>query len=154
MVIDSIQNFSFYSRLRPDIRKTLGFLYQTDVKNLEAGTYVWHEESVVAEFIVYKTKLYEPLAWVSHQQHIVIHYMAEGQEYVGYSPIDLCILQQKYNAVKDLARWKTSGDFISLHKDMFAIFFPRDVYQAGIMLKEPMPVKKILVKIKIDDSGN
>lgn len=154
MIIDSIQNFSFYSRLRPNIRKALSYIYQTDVKNLPIGTSLMQEEGVFADLVAYKTQPYEPLGWVSHQQHIAIHYLAEGQEYVGYSPIDLCIVHQKYDAVQDLSFWKVSGDFIVLQKDMFAIFFPRDVHQTGILLKESMAVKKLIIKIKIEDSEN
>ncbi|HBP65018.1 MAG TPA: hypothetical protein DD730_12260 [Desulfosporosinus sp.] len=69
-------------------------------------------------------------------------------ERIGYAPIDGMGPIKEYNAASDkLILDGTNGNFITLKKDFFVVMFPEDAHQPRVAAGEPMPVKKIIIKI-------
>ncbi len=40
-------------------------------------------------------------------------------------------------------------NYITLHPDEFIIFFPFDIHQPELFIRQPAPVKKVVVKVKV-----
>jgi YhcH/YjgK/YiaL family protein len=56
---------------------------------------------------------------------------------------------KEYDEEKDYMLYEEVSFFLKLNAGMLAIFFPHDIHMPGIMDKEPEPVKKVVIKVRI-----
>jgi YhcH/YjgK/YiaL family protein len=100
----------------------------------------------------YLTKNEEDARYEAHQKYIDIQYVVSGKELIGVAPM----LQKKdvlepYDASKDVEFLTfTNGENRQAKSDRFFIFFPEDAHRPGLKDGENSPVRKIVVKVKID----
>lgn len=87
-----------------------------------------------------------------HETYIDVHYLIEGEETIGWSPLLEGIEPIKpYDVEGEYALYAPSSEeiLLSLKPGMFAVFFPHDVHRPG-MGKLGTKIKKAVIKIHID----
>lgn len=87
-----------------------------------------------------------------HETYIDVHYLIEGEETIGWSPLQEGIEPIKpYDVEGEYALYAPSSEeiLLSLKPGMFAVFFPHDVHRPG-MGQPGMKIKKAVIKIHID----
>ncbi|KAA1189392.1 YhcH/YjgK/YiaL family protein [Paenibacillus sp. B2(2019)] len=86
-----------------------------------------------------------------HEAYIDVHYLIEGEETIGWSPLQEGIeVTKPYDAEADYALYPPSSDeiLLTLKPGLFAVFFPHDVHRPG-MGQPGMKIKKAVIKIHV-----
>lgn len=149
MIIDRITNIQLYSELNPSISKALQYLKDTDFKIREAGKNEIEGKDIYSIISKYTTKKMEDCRLEAHRKYIDIHFMAEGTELIGYSFLDKQEQATEYDADNDFILYRGDKHYLKLEEGMFAIFYPTDLHMPGLMVDEPALVKKIVLKVKV-----
>lgn len=150
MIIDHIENRNLYSTLNQRIKRALDYLAETDFSEIEAGKYEIDGENIFALVSDYKTKDLSKGKPESHRNYIDVQFIASGEEFIGYAPLADQKIVEAYNEGNDITFYDCDQSLCLIQEKMFAIFFPTDIHMPGIRVTNPIPVKKVVVKVKID----
>ena len=129
----------------------LEYLQKTDFSQVKDGTYELDGRDVFVAVMSYQSK--EKGRFEAHEQYIDIQYVIEGNgEIIGYAPVTELGEMTEANTAKDIYFYDQAAEGIKLtvKKGMFAIFMPQDGHQPGCMLTVPEPIRKAVVKVRIN----
>lgn len=149
MIIDRIDNASFYYSIHPKFKYAFDYLDQIDIHTIPAGKYEMDGDAVYALVQEYNTKLKEQGVWEAHRSYIDLQYVVQGVEGIGYANIHH-LKQGEYDAAKDFLPLHGEGDFVTVHSGSFMLLLPEDGHMPGMAVGVPAPVKKIVIKISVD----
>ncbi|MGH4137342.1 YhcH/YjgK/YiaL family protein [Clostridium sp.] len=151
MIIDRLINVQQYYELAPGLKKAFEFLKTTDLEKLEVGKYEIDGEKIVVLVQEYDTN--PTPKWESHKYHIDIQYLVSGEEKIGYRPLEGMVPPNPdpYKMTYDCTFYEENykGDYLTLKDDIFMIFFPKDGHVPRVSVGQPMPVKKVVIKVLI-----
>ena len=151
MIYDKIDNISLYKGLSEDIYLGLEFL-KNATPDMENGV---HElgPRVMAIVSEYKTKDVNEYGFEAHKKFIDIQYLLKGSEKICCLPLDQLIETKPYSEENDAAFYTATTNPIemTLGKGYLAIFYPQDGHMPGLCVNEPMDVKKVVVKVRIEE---
>ncbi len=152
MIYDKIDNIEFYKGLSKEIR--LGLEWLLDVNSdIEKGVYELtpRVKAIVSE---YTTRIENEYGYEAHCEYIDIQYLIKGDELVCSLPLEYLKEIKPYNKDCDAAFYVEADikpQELQLGNGYFAILFPQDGHKPCLCVNEPMNVKKVVVKVKIDD---
>jgi YhcH/YjgK/YiaL family protein len=132
--------------------KAFNFLKSNDISGLELKRYDIDGNNLYAPVSEYLTKNEEDARYEAHRKYIDIQYVVSGKELIGVAPMS----QKKdvlepYDATKDIEFLTVAqGENHLATPDRFFIFFPEDAHRPGLKDGENLPVRKVVVKVKID----
>jgi len=149
MILDQIKNAALYRGLHPHIQAGLDYLSKFNGGGFTTGRDDVQGDSVFALKQEYLTKPPEDGMWESHRRYADIQFIVEGEEQMGYAPVDSLTVTKPYDESGDAALYKGDGQFLSLRSGWFAIFFPEDAHMPCRSLSTPSSVRKIVVKVKL-----
>ena len=141
-----------YFRNKERWDKAFIFLKSSDLTTLELKRYDIDGDNLYAPVSEYLTKNEEDARYEAHQKYIDIQYVVSGKELIGVAPMS----QKKdvlaaYDSTKDIEFLTvTGGENRPALPDKFFIFFPDDAHRPGLKDGENSPVRKVVVKVKID----
>lgn len=148
MVLDTLTNcLHYHGMLSGRLGIALDFLSASDLAALDLGRHAIDGDRVFAMVHEYDTKPRGP--WEAHQQYADVHVMVDGEEEVGYAPIDRLRVRDPYLPADDCERMDGDGAFFLLTCSMFAVFFPQDAHQPGVLVDHVRRVKKVVVKVRV-----
>ncbi|CQR47364.1 Toxin-antitoxin biofilm protein TabA [Paraliobacillus sp. PM-2] len=150
MILDSYSNLNVYGAINGKIKMALDYIGKNDLSKLEMGRHDIDGDDVFLIIQNYHTKDIQEGVWEAHKKYIDIHYMIDGSELIGFANIDKLKVSQPYDEKDDCWLFSGEGDSITLDKGMFAIFFPQDVHMTSLIVQESKPVKKAVIKVRID----
>ena len=150
MISDKIENRALYSSLSPRIKAGLDYLGTTNFSVLDEGRYDIDGDNVFALVQEYKTISREEAKWECHQNYIDIQFIVEGTEQIGFGSTDKMEVMTQYNSEMDIAFLKGEGDYATLTKGCFGVYFPQDAHKPKVTPGNVSgQVKKVVVKIKV-----
>jgi YhcH/YjgK/YiaL family protein len=132
--------------------KAFNFLKSNDLSGLELKRYDIDGNNLYAPVSEYLTKNEEDARYEAHKKYIDIQYVVSGKELIGVATMS----QKKdvlepYDDIKDIEFLTvTGGENRPAMPDRFFIFFPEDAHRPGLKNTENSPVRKIVVKVKVD----
>src|ERR1035437_2969635 len=151
MISDNIKNRNSYTALSQRIKTSLDYLSETDFSHMQPGRYELDGSNLFVLVQEYDSLQKEQGKWECHKKYIDIQYIAGGVEQIGFANIDNMKVTTEYNPEKDVAFLSGEGDYVTLKKGSYGIFFPQDAHQPKIALAgKATPVKKVVIKIKVD----
>jgi len=132
--------------------KAFLFLKSHDLSALEINRYDIDGDKLYAPVSEYLTKNEEDARYEAHQKYIDLQYVVTGKELIGIAPMSLKKdVLEPYDGTKDIEFLTVTGGENRLAiPDRFFIFFPEDAHRPGLKDGENLPVRKIVVKIKVD----
>ncbi|MCH4887519.1 DUF386 domain-containing protein [Acidaminobacter sp. JC074] len=146
MIFDRLENLNIYKGVHSRFDKVKEFL---ETEQLENGRYELGggDYAVVTS---YETK--EDLdTYEAHNQYLDIQIMMSGKECIFVSDRGSLEAATSYNEADDYILYKgPSKGYINLEADAFAVFFMDDAHMPGGKLDKIEPVKKIIVKLKVE----
>lgn len=148
MIFDQLKNASLYFGLGDRFVKAFQYLQSTG-KDIEPGKYEIQGEEIYALAQNYVTGDRKDQL-EAHRRYADIHYMISGIEGVGFANVDH-LEAGAYDQVADYAPMRGEATFITLHEGFFVIFYPQDAHMPGLSRGNPQRVKKIVVKVLVDD---
>ena len=150
MIYDSLEHIETYKGISEDICTGLEFLSQAK-DDLACGV---HQISPRVKAIVseYETKRQNEYGYEAHRRFIDIQFLLKGEEKVCSLPLPKLKETKAYSADADAAFY--AGDApapqeVLLGDGYFAIYFPQDGHMPQLCAADPVPVKKVVVKIEI-----
>jgi YhcH/YjgK/YiaL family protein len=141
-----------YYRNKERWDKAFTFLKTSDLTKLEIKRYDIDGDNLYAPISEYQTKNPEDAKFEAHKKYIDIQYVISGTEQMSVAPM----AQKKevlvpYDAVKDVEFMTVSGSSdYKATPERFFIFFPSDIHRPGVKTGENSPVRKVVVKVKVE----
>jgi len=152
MIYDKIDNLTIYAGISEVIRLALEYLRDL-TPDIETGVYELSPrvKAIVSE---YETKEVNEYGYEAHKEYIDIHYLISGCEKICSLPLEYLLETKAYNKEVDAAFYVENvakPQEILLGNCYFAIYFPQDGHMPQLCVNEPLKVKKVVVKVKIDE---
>lgn len=106
---------------------------------------------VYAQVQLYTTKPVEECKFEAHRVYYDIQYMADGEEYMGFTPLKNLEEDTGYDAGNDLEFFKMPKTYgrLYLQTGDFAVVSPEDGHMPRCIGEKSRPVKKIVVKVRV-----
>jgi biofilm protein TabA len=132
--------------------KAFKFLANSDLLKLEPKRYDIDGDNLYATISEYNTKNEETTKFEAHRKYIDIQYIIKGKEVMNLIPRAMVKdVVTPYDGTKDI-------EFMNVDKVVkyvaapsnFFIFFPSDAHRPGIKDGVSAPVRKIVIKVKVD----
>jgi len=152
MIVDHIKNIEIYKGISADIFAGLQFIAKAKPE-IELGTYQINER-VKALVTEYPTVECFKRGYEAHKHVIDIQYSIRGLERVKWSPIDKMDVNIPYDVENDRTFYKNpslQGTHVDIGNGIFAIMFPKDGHSPQHYIGESVLIKKITVKVKINE---
>ncbi|NLD06084.1 MAG: DUF386 domain-containing protein [Synergistaceae bacterium] len=148
MLYDRIESFISYApKIMPGSILLFPFLEAVgsgsfeEIKNMDPG-------ALDLRFGDYETRSAEEVPFESHRTFWDLQIVMEGEELVGYSPLETLRETSKYDPDNDISFYSGNGQMFRLEKGMMMLLSPFDGHQPGVMTgKAPSRVRKIVVKL-------
>ncbi len=148
MLYDSIENFIRYApKMIPESNLLIPFLEAVgsrsfeEIKNMEPG-------ALDLRFGEYETLGAEEVPFESHRTFWDLQIVMEGEELVGYSPLETLREISEYDPVSDITFYSGSGQMFRLEKGMMMLLSPFDGHQPGVISGETTSgIRKIVIKL-------
>ena len=162
MIVDQITNVdsAYYAgllrshggsfKLAERLMLGLDFLKNENVQEMLPTRIELDGDKVFAMIQHYDTKPKEQGVWEAHRKYIDIQYVVEGQELMGYANLEH-LKAGDYNDEKDYLLLKGEGSYVLMKPGTFVILTPQDAHIPQVAVDVPQPVKKVVVKVAVDD---
>ncbi len=148
MIADKIENAGLYAGLGKRLAAGLKYIGTTDLKALAPGRYDI-EEGVFALISEYDSKEESECKPEAHEKYIDIQYLISGSEKIGYAPLEGQVPSIPYDAERDLVFYNVEVSYTKMEAGMFAIYFPTDIHRPGVKQETSVPVKKLVIKVRV-----
>lgn len=150
MIKDNILHAEKYFNISERVALGLKYLIDTNFSNVKNGKYEILGNEVFAIVQSYTSKPKSDGKFEAHKKYIDIQYIIEGEEQIGTSDIKNFTEATEYNNSNDIVflapKTDAKTNFIKLKENDFAIFTPHDVHMPSISLKNPICIRKVVVK--------
>lgn len=128
------------------------FLKNNDLASLEAKRHDLDGDNLFVSITDYNTKNEEDANYEAHRKYIDIQYVVSGAEMIDITPLSLKdSVYQAYDDTKDIEFFSVKeGKAFKADPELFFIFFPEDAHKPGLKIDTIAPVRKVVVKVRID----
>lgn len=150
MVLDKLDNASWYLGLGERIAIALAYLRENDCTKLPVGKTPIRGDQIYALVQDNTTKPREQGVWEAHRKYIDVQFVATGVEEIGYANIETLSVKKPYGDKDDYALFDGPGSFVTVPAGSFTIFFPADGHIPGLAVNgQPAAVRKVVVKVAV-----
>ncbi|HMT12359.1 MAG TPA: YhcH/YjgK/YiaL family protein [Ignavibacteria bacterium] len=149
MITDRIENCEAFSMLGSRFECGFRFLRENDLRQFPDGKHEIEGEDVYVIISSYTTKSPEESHPEAHRLYADIQYMIRGSEIIAYDLFNDHKVYKEYDPEKDFLLYEAVQNSITLREGTFAVFFPQDIHQPGLIINEPAHVKKAVVKVRL-----
>ena len=149
MIVDRLANASLYRAIHPRLAAGFDFLGKLDPGAFAPGRTEIEGDTLFAIAQEYETRPREAGKWEAHRRYIDIQYLVEGEEAMGYAPLERLAVTQPYDAAKDCLLLQGEGSLVHLRAGEFAVFYPQDAHMPSLAIGTPSPVKKVVIKVLV-----
>jgi biofilm protein TabA len=132
--------------------KAFKFFVNNDLAKLETKRYDIDGDNLYATVSEYLSKDEETTNFEAHRKYIDIQYVIAGKEIMNISPLEtVCEVVKPYDSTKDIEFMKDAKiiKYVATPSNFF-IFFPGDAHRPGLKDGVKSPVRKIVIKVKVD----
>jgi biofilm protein TabA len=136
----------------PSFEKAIEFLRLRGMHDLPDGRIEIDGQKVFAIVQRYETIDTGSPKFEYHRKYIDVQYIASGREIIGWVPAESIIINEAYNADKDVAFGSAeAGDWtpLSLQAGRLAVFYPEDGHAPRLAFGRSSVVTKIVVKVEV-----
>ncbi len=153
MILDRIENASFYYRLGDRIEAALRALQTDQLLRADVGRFELQGSDLFALVQEFQTRPREFGKWEAHRRYIDVQYVASGIEIIGHTHVANLTVAEPYREKEDIAFFAGDGSYLTVTAGMFAVFFPHDAHMPCLALTSPRPVRKIVLKVRADETS-
>jgi YhcH/YjgK/YiaL family protein len=133
-------------------QKAFNFLKNTDLTKLDLKRYDIDGDKLFATVSEYISKNEETTNFEAHRKYIDIQYVISGKEVINIAPLtSVEEVITPYDETKDI-EFVTVSKIVSYKASPsnFFIFFPGDTHRPGLKDGVNSPVRKVVIKVKVD----
>lgn len=151
MIVDHLNNADLYHKLGDRFAAALRFCQRDDLLSLPTGRHEIRGSQIFAMVQDYTTKPHDDARFEAHRKYWDIQCVIRGIEQIGYGELAALAADSDYDHEKDVQWFDGPVDLITLRAGMFAILGPRDAHQPGLIADQPAEVRKVVVKVAVED---
>jgi len=131
--------------------KAFEILNDKTLQKKQDGRYAFEGDDLFYTIQRYMTKPMSEGKLEAHRKYIDIQFSLNGQEIIGYTPLNELTIAGEYNPQKDIAFYNTPKDFskVLLKPGLFCILFPDDAHLPCRQVDKPAEVRKVVIKIRL-----
>lgn len=85
----------------------------------------------------------------AHRDYLDVQYIVEGEETVGWAPLDNVTPTVEFNTEKDIGRYTGQAQFIRIPAGTCYVAYPEDAHMPGVTLDKERPARKLVFKLKL-----
>ena len=150
MIHDTLENAALYEGMHPAFPRAFAWLRAFDPA-LPEGSHEIDGPELVAIVQRYDTAPAAEKKWETHRVHGDIQFVASGTERIGHAPRRGMTVSRPYDPEKDAEFYTppASPSMLEAKGGSFAVFFPGDAHQPGVMEGSPSPVLKVVIKFRL-----
>jgi YhcH/YjgK/YiaL family protein len=128
------------------------YMKNNKLDTLSVGKHEIAGEMLFASVTDGPSKELEKANWESHKKYIDLQYVIRGKERIGVAPAAGALVTKQYDEAKDVMNYSISeGLYYVAEPEMFFLFFPSDAHRPNIKVEGFDTVKKIVLKIRVQD---
>jgi YhcH/YjgK/YiaL family protein len=154
MIYDRLENMNLYCQ--PGTLLHRAIVYAHDVAPTVAdGRTDIDGERLYASVATYETGSREERRFEAHRKYIDVQVLLEGEESIDISLDKELPLLEAYDEARDVMFLKPPRHVASLpmRPGFFVVFYPHDVHRPGCHLRDKRRVRKIVIKVAVEDVG-
>ena len=151
MIVTDLEHLAEQISVNPALQKALVFLARVRSQALVDGRVEIDGGRVYALVQSYDTKDGEP-TFEAHRQYLDIHYLASGEEIIGWAGIDRMVVDTPYDESQDVCLGRVPESNVTpvrLSPGQLTVLYPSDAHAPRMAAGAPAPVKKIVVKVAV-----
>ncbi len=95
------------------------------------------------------TKPAEGAQFEAHRNYLDIQYLVQGEEVMGWAPLDSLTPAGDYNEAKDKQMLTGHADFLTMGTGCCYVVFPEDGHMPGVHLDQPNSYTKLVIKLAV-----
>ena len=151
MVFDSLKHCEQYCSLHPLFEKAFDFIKRAEKEDLPVGRYELEGERLFALVQEYTSKTPEAARNEGHRNYIDIQYVCSGTEVIEVVDVKKAVSNEAYDPARDVEFFENAEKAVRCVTESgeYAVLFPHDIHRPGLAYKEPQPIRKIVVKVKM-----
>lgn len=131
--------------------KAFQFLSDQNLAELEKGRYELEGADLFVNVDEYVTRNEEDVLFEAHKKYADIQVLVAGEEKIGILPLEKTTVTIPYDEEKDIMFLTADGKNYRIAKPgKFFLLFPEDAHRPTVKSSENSPVKKIVVKVRIN----
>ncbi len=134
------------------MKKALSFLRRQDLRGLADGKIEIDGDRLFAIVQRYETMAIHVPKFEYHRKYIDVQFIVSGEEIIGWTPVEHMTIVVPYNVDKDICfgngpkgKWTP----VHLQAGQLAVMWPEDGHAPKISPGIPVPVMKIVMKVKV-----
>ncbi len=147
MIVDKLENASFYMGADPRIAAGLRLLQETDFSGIEPGYYEVEGKKLCYWVEEKETRPVDNNNWEAHLLYADIQYILQGEEDFGFVNVEKLTSRSPYNIERDIRFFSGEGNFVRLFPGDFAIQFLHDAHLPDSSFDAPSRLRKVVVKM-------
>lgn len=152
MIFGNVRDLdSTFGWLPAPLKVAVEHLKQTDFPSLPAGNYELQGRDIYVQVIDMTTKPFSETRAEVHRQYIDVQFLCRGAEKIGVaSDTGENAVAEDLLAQRDLLFYAgmQNESTLTMTPGSFAVFFPSDVHRPGCAFDQPMPIRKVVVKVR------
>lgn len=146
MIVCAYQDLGRYAPIIPGLKEAMAAVAQMKewtpgTIQLSGGNRILVQEGTTKDA---REKICE-----AHRKYLDIQYIVEGEETVGWAPLDTLTLQGDFQEEKDVGMYQGPVDFMRIGQGYCYVVFPEDAHLPGAHLDTPKAYKKLVFKLKV-----
>lgn len=123
-----------------------------NVRSLTEGVHELGQPGWFANVHGYTTQARELCAWENHPETIDIQYLIDGEEGIDLTAVERLGSPTAFKPESDTQKFAATADAVTqliLRSGDFVIFLPGEAHRPKVAVKEPVALKKLVVKIPV-----
>ena len=149
MIYDSLNHTSCY-RLGPRFDLAFDYLSSGRPATDSLGRHDLDGDRVFVNVDEYETRPREQCRFEAHLVYADVQYLVTGNEHIAVAPLSKMTLTEPYDPARDVGFFDGEGTPVALGGDLFLVLFPQDAHMPCMVIDRPQPVRKVVVKVRID----
>ncbi len=149
MIIDHISNRAQYYGLGEGYRTALDYFATVGSEPFEKANILLGDSGVLVKARPMMSKPEAQCSFEAHRLYADVHFLAYGEEKIGYAPVHTLTLDS-YDPASDAAALTGKGEAVTLRPGFFMITLPQDAHMPCIAPGKCKPIGKMIAKIKLE----
>jgi YhcH/YjgK/YiaL family protein len=151
VILDELRHAGRYAPLHPAFARAFAFL-QTAPADIADGRHEIDGDRIYANVMSYETKVPANQTHETHRRYADVQFVLRGDEVMHFTPASRLEAGNGYQEAKDFELFATvaAPSPLAVRAGQFAIFYPGEGHQPGLVAEARVPVKKIVVKVALD----
>jgi biofilm protein TabA len=151
--IDQQQFARQYSKSKKWWDEAFAYLKKTNLSSLTPGNYPIDGEDVFVKVTEAVSKDVDSSKWESHHHYHDIHYVINGKEMIGITPVSEVTPTTAYDSSRDILFYTGFGPYFLAAPDRFFIIFSNQAHRPFIKVGGyEQKVKRIVIKVRNPDA--